>query len=40
MHNIKLIRRRFPNHSGLIISILFVIVCLLLLGGIAMAVFL
>ncbi|MFZ0545352.1 MAG: hypothetical protein WAM60_07935 [Candidatus Promineifilaceae bacterium] len=37
MHNIKLIRRRFPNHSRLIITILFILICLLLAAGLALA---
>jgi hypothetical protein len=36
MHNIKFIRRRFPNQSGLIIAILAIVSILLLLGGIVL----
>jgi len=36
MHNVKLIRRRFPNKGGLIITISFIVACLLLAGGIGL----
>jgi hypothetical protein len=38
MHNIIFIRRRFPNSSGLIITITAISSFLLLLGGIALLV--
>jgi hypothetical protein len=40
MHNIKLIRRHFPNQAGKIIATLFIISCLLLALGIGLAILL
>ena len=40
MHNIKFIRRRFPNHGNQIIATLFIISALLLALGIGLAILL